>query len=183
MAVRTSPAILLGVPTRRPPGLRLLAKGHLSKFVYFRFCLQEIRRFCLQEIKLLQVPAARSPSPPRMLRPRHSGRPTSVSTVRRIRGPGFPQSGRRRPYHGHYGPDLPMVLERDERHLPDFAGLRQLTISPGSGPRCSSSIASRIARQIAAPSISPASSRSSARSAARIGASWSCWSISSLAAR
>jgi hypothetical protein len=39
MAARTSAAILLRVPARRPPVLRPLAKGHLSKFVYFRSCL------------------------------------------------------------------------------------------------------------------------------------------------
>ena len=77
-AGRTSAPILLRVPARRPPVLRPLAKGHLSKCVYFRVCLQEI--------KILQVPAARSPSPPRMLCPRQdqSGRPPSRNGVGQV---------------------------------------------------------------------------------------------------
>ena len=57
---------LIGGPGAATTGFASLGQGPPSKFVYFKFCLQEI--------KILQVPAARSPSPPRMLRPRHSGR-------------------------------------------------------------------------------------------------------------
>jgi hypothetical protein len=67
-AVRSSVVNLLQLPGLRPPVLRLLAKGHLSKFVYFRLCLQPGGR----------IPAARRnatasrprPGPPSQHRPR-----------------------------------------------------------------------------------------------------------------